>query len=101
MPVRFLILRFLLAVMCIGFAHMWGRGVGRREPVRIRRGTGVTSWTLRTLAAAAGLLWGTGPDLLAVASYALAAAGWTIGYHRARHPKWPDENLVKQMFPDS
>ncbi len=98
MPARFWILRVLLGLMCVGFAYMWGRAVGRHgRPAR--RGMGTMSWTIRTLVAAAALQWGAGTDLFAGAAYGTSAAAWAAGFFFSRRPKGPGEDLTKEIFP--
>ncbi len=98
MPARYWILRALLGLMCVGFAYMWGRAVGR--PARpARRGTGVMSWTIRTLVAAAALQWGAGADLFAGLAYGVSAAAWATGFFLSRRPKSPGEDPTREIFP--
>lgn len=100
MPAQFLILRIVLGLMCVGFAFCWGRSVGggRHEPAR--RGTGTTSWAVRTGLTGLAMIWGAGPDVYAMASWALAGISWGSGFFLARKPKEPEADLTKEMFPD-
>ena len=59
------------------------------------------AWAIRTVVSGAALLWGTGLDLLAISAYSLAAASWGGGFYLGRMPKKPDEDLTKEIFPDS
>ncbi len=98
MPARFWILRIVIGLMCIGFAFFWGRSLSRKDPAR--RGAGPTAWAIRTLAAAAALLWGSGIDLFAIGSYLAAGLSVAGGYVSRPKPPTPEEDLTKQMFPD-
>lgn len=96
---RFLILRLVLGLMCIAFAHFLGRSI-RRGPQPGRRGLGPTSWALRTLLAGAAITWQVGIDTLAAAVYVLALAAAAAGYYLEGKPPKPPEDLTRQMFPD-
>jgi len=98
MPVRFWILKLVLGLMCVGFAHFWGRSLGRRRPPAGRY-TGRTGWAVRTVVAAAALQWGPGSALLSAVFYALALASGAAGFFLARRPKEPEEDLTREIFP--
>ncbi len=99
MPLRLWILRVVVGLMCIGFAHMLGRSVGAKaRPAR--RGTGPLSWSIRTLLAAVALTWRGGFDWLASVAIALSVVAGILGFHIGRKPAPAPEDLSKQMFPD-
>lgn len=98
MPPRFWVLRSAVALFCLGFAFFWGRSLGGRY-VSTRRSTGSVAWGIRTTVAAVALLWRTGLDLFAIAAYSLAAACWGAGFHLARRPREPEEDLSRDLFP--
>jgi len=99
MPVRFWILRLLVALFCLGFAFFWGRSVGGRY-VAARRSTGSVAWGIRTTVAGGALLWVAGLDSLAIVTYVLAAASWGGGFYLGKMPREPEDDLTKEIFPD-
>lgn len=99
MATRFLILRLVLGLMCIAFAHLLGRSI-RHGAQPGRRGLGPTSWALRTVLAGAAITWQVGIDALAAAVYALALLAAAAGYYLAGKPPKPPEDLTRQMFPE-
>ena len=98
MLTRFWILRIALALLCVVFAHFWGRSVAA-PAARARRGSGSTSWAIRTLLSGAVLQWGAGSDVFAIAAYVVAALSWAAGYFLGKKPTEPEEDLTKKMFP--
>lgn len=100
MVTRFLVLRIVLGLMCVAFAHMLGRSLAKRNRAA-RRGLGPGSWAVRTLLAGAAITWRAGIDALAATVYALAIAAAGAGFFLERRPPKPPEDLTKQMFPKS
>lgn len=100
MVTRFLVLRIVLGLMCVAFAHLLGRSLARRGRA-VRRGLGPASWALRTLLAAAAITWRAGIDGLATTVYVVAAVAGGAGFYLERRPPKPPEDLTKKMFPDS
>ncbi len=99
MPLRLWILRIVVGLMCVAFAHMLGRSLAaRKRPAR--RGTGPLSWSIRTLLAAAAVTWRGGFDALATAAIALSVAAGILGFYIGQRPAPPPEDLSKQMFRD-
>ena len=90
------LLRALLGLFCLFFAHMLGRSI-----VRVRRGVArprsMYGWLVRTLITAATILWGRGLDRIALVVYILAAASLALGYWDEYRPKY-HEDLTRKMF---
>lgn len=99
MVTRFLVLRIVLGLMCVAFAHLLGRSLARSSRAA-RRGLGPASWALRTLLAGAAITWRAGLDALTALVYLLAAIAAATGYYLERRPPKPPEDLTKQMFAD-
>jgi hypothetical protein len=97
---RFLLLRLVLGLMCVVFAHFLGRSL-TPKPQASRRGLGPASWALRTLLAGAAVTWRAGVDTLAAVVFALAVLSAAAGFYLETRPPKPPEDLTKQMFPDS
>lgn len=100
MVTRFLVLRIVLGLMCVVFAHLLGRSLAKRSRAS-RRGLGPASWAIRTLLAGAAITWRAGVDALAATVYVLAAVGAGAGFYLERRPPKPPEDLTSQMFPNS
>jgi hypothetical protein len=100
MPIRFLILRLVIALLCVGFAYFWGRSVAQSNMPH-RRGAGPMAWAIRTLVAAAAIQWGAGPDVFSIVVYSAVVASWGGGFALSRRPPEPEEDLTKDIFPDS
>lgn len=99
MPAQWVVLRIVLGVLCVGFAHVLGRSIaGKQTPVKSR--TGPASWALRVLLTGIGVAWKGGVDLLASVVFALSVVAAALGFYYERRPKKPAEDLTKQMFPD-
>ena len=96
MPVPLNLLRGLLGLLCIFFAHLLGRSiVGVRR--RVQRPRSLYGWLIRTLITACAILWGGGLDRLAAVAYVLAAASLALGIWEEQRPK-KQEDLTRQMF---
>jgi hypothetical protein len=91
MPPQLLLLRIVVALMCIVFAYLLGRALAR-PPRPGKRGAGPTGWALRTLVAGAALTWRGGLDLLAGVAFGLAAVAAVGGaLLERRRPKEDDK----------
>ncbi len=100
MPIRYLILRLVIALLFVGFAYFWGHSVAQRNMPH-RRGAGPVAWAIRTLVAAAAIQWGAGPDIFSIVVYAAGIASWGTGFALSRTPPEPEEDLTKEIFPDT
>ena len=88
-------LRVLLGLLCLFFAHFLGRSI-----VRVRRGQRARSlygWLLRTVITAGAILWHRGLDTIAIAIFTLAAASLVVGVWDEQRPK-DQEDLTKEIF---
>jgi len=95
MPIPLDVLRVVLGLLCLFFAHLLGRSM-----VRARRGLGARSlygWLIRLAITAGALLWGRGLDNLAIAMLTLAAASLAVGMWDEQRPK-KQEDLTKEIF---
>ena len=90
-------LRVLLGLLCLFFAHFLGRSI-----VRVRRGQrvrGLYGWLIRTMITAGAILWHRGLDTIAIAIFTLAAASLVVGVWDEQRPK-DEEDLTKEIFGD-
>ena len=95
MPIRVDILRVVLGLLCLLFAHFLGRSM-----VRVRRGRPARSlygWLVRLAIAAGAVVWRSGLDNLAIGVFTLAAASLVIGVWDEQRPK-KQEDLSKEIF---
>jgi hypothetical protein len=95
MPIPLDMLRVLLGLLCLFFAHFLGRSI-----VRVRRGQRARSlygWLLRTVITAGAILWHRGLDTIAIAIFTLAAASLVVGVWDEQRPK-DQEDLTKEIF---
>jgi len=95
MPIPLDVLRVLMGLLCLFFAHFLGRSM-----VRARRGQSARSlygWLVRTLLAAAAILWRRGLDGISIAVFTLAAASLVVGAWDEQRPK-KQEDLTKEIF---
>jgi len=89
------VLRVVLGLLCLFFAHLLGRSM-----VRAGRGLGARSlygWLLRTAITAGAILWGRGLDGIAIVAFTLAAASLAVGMWEEQRPK-KQEDLTKEIF---
>ena len=90
------LLRGVLGLLCIFFAHFLGRSI-----VRMRRGAqkprSLYGWLIRAIITAGGILWNRGLDGLAIIIFTLAACSLTLGIWDEQRPK-KQENLTKEIF---
>jgi hypothetical protein len=89
------VLRVVLGLLCLFFAHLLGRSM-----VRAWRGLGARSlygWLLRTAITAGAILWGRGLDGIAIVAFTLAAASLAVGMWDEQRPK-KQEDLTKEIF---
>jgi hypothetical protein len=95
MPIPVDILRVVLGLLCMLFAHFLGRSI-----IRVRRGQrarGLYGWLIRTAIAAGAILWRRGLDSIAIVAFTLAAASLVVGVWDEQRPKKP-EDLTKEIF---
>ncbi len=96
MPIPLDILRVVLGLFCIFFAHYLGRSI-----VRLRRGLQrprhLYGWLIRTLITAGAILWRRGFDAISIGAFVLAAASLALGIWDEQRPK-KQEDLTKQIF---
>lgn len=97
MPVPINLMRALLGLLGLFFAHMLGRSVAaarrRKQPKRI-----LYTWILRTVVALGGVCYAA-IDALSVAALALAAACFAWGFRAgSRLPR--EEDLTDTIFPE-
>jgi hypothetical protein len=90
------LLRGVLGLLCLFFAHFLGRSV-----VRVRRGLQTSrslyGWVIRTLITVGAILWHRGLDGMAIAIFTLAACSLTLGVWDEQRPK-KQEDLTKEIF---
>jgi hypothetical protein len=95
MPIPVDILRVVLGLLCLVFAHFLGRSM-----VRVRRGQnlrGLYGWLIRLAIAAGVLVWRHGLDGVAIAVFTLSAAALVVGAWDEQRPK-KQEDLTKEIF---
>ena len=96
MPIPLDILRVLLALLSIFFAHFLGRSI-----VRLRRGLqrprNLYGWLIRLVLTLGAVLWHRGLDGIAILAYTLSAASLVVGFWDEQRPK-PHDDLPKQIF---
>jgi hypothetical protein len=95
MPIPVDILRVVLGLLCLFFAHFLGRSI-----VRVRRGQRARSlygWLIRTAITAGAILWRRGLDSVAIVAFTLAAASLVMGVWDEQRPK-KQEDLTKEIF---
>lgn len=98
MPVPYILLRGLVGLFCVFFAHFFGRSVARRLRSQAKNSQ-VFAWGLRTTVTALAVLWRVGFDVLSIIVFALAALSAGIGFYGERQPKKEEEDLSQAMFP--
>lgn len=95
MPIPLDVLRVVLGLLCLFFAHLLGRSI-----VRVRRGARPRSlygWLIRTTITAAAILWRRGLDGISIVVFTLAAASLVVGVWDEQRPK-KQEDLTKEIF---
>jgi hypothetical protein len=96
MPIPLDILRVILGLLCIFFAHFLGRSI-----VRVRRGLqrprNLYGWLIRFIITAGAILWRRGFDVISIVVFVLAAASLALGVWDEQRPK-RQEDLTKQIF---
>src|ERR1039458_10177541 len=95
MPIPVDILRVVLGLLCLFFAHFLGRSI-----VRVRRGQRARSfngWLIRTAITGGAILWRRGLDGIAIVAFTLAAASLVVGMWDEQRPK-KQEDLTKEIF---
>jgi hypothetical protein len=98
MPVPFGLLRGMLGLLCLFFAHFLGRSW-----IRFRRGSEKISrliaWTLRTVVTLLGVLWFRPLDAFAIVVIVLGAVSLAAGLFLEWQPKH-EEDLTRTIFPE-
>jgi hypothetical protein len=95
MPIPLDLLRVVLGLLCLFFAHFLGRSI-----VRVQRGQPPRSlygWLVRTLIAGGAVIWHRGLDTVAIVILTLTAASLVIGAWDEQRPK-KQEDLTKEIF---
>jgi hypothetical protein len=95
MPIPLDVLRVVLGLFCVFFAHLLGRSI-----VRVRRGLparGLYGWLIRTAITAGAILWHRGLDGIAIVAFTLAAASLVVGVWDEQRPK-KQEDLTREIF---
>lgn len=95
MPIPVDVLRVVLGLLCVFFAHFLGRAI-----IRVRRGRPARSlygWLIRTVITAGAILWRRGLDTVAIVMFTLAAASLVIGAWDEQRPK-KHEDLTREIF---
>jgi len=95
MPFGFL--RGFLGVLCVFFAHYFGRSTLRLYQRRERRSRTI-AWALRTIVTGLAVAWRLGFDAIAGAVFALSILSFAAGLYFEWRPKHHEE-LDKIMFP--
>lgn len=97
--VPFELLRGVLLVLGIFFAHFLGRSIAR-----VRRGdqrlSGVYAWALRTLVAGAAVAWPYGLDATTLGAWTLALAALAAGIWVGTRPRRAPDDPSKEIFPE-
>ena len=90
------LLRAMLALLCLFFAHFLGRSI-----VRVRRGVQkprhLYGWLIRALITAAVIFWRGGWDAITIASFALSAGSLGLGIWMEQRPR-QEEDLTREIF---
>lgn len=95
-PVPLELMRGVLVLLCLFFAHFLGRAI-----VRARRGErpgAMYSWAVRTLLAGAAIAWRHGLDTTTLLAWAAAGVSLMAGIRLALRPPKPEEDLTRQIF---
>lgn len=93
----FLLLRVIVGVFCVAFAHFFGRSVIRLQRGRERQSRTI-AWGLRTIITGAAASWRSWFDLTTVVIWGLAVAALAAGVYDEWRPKH-EEDLERIMFP--
>jgi hypothetical protein len=95
MPIPVEILRGVLGLLCLLFAHFLGRSM-----VRVWRGMrarGLYGWVIRFAITAGAILWRHGQDGLTIVAFTLSAASLVVGIWDEQRPK-KQEDLTREIF---
>ncbi len=98
MPASYIVLRCLMAAMCVFFAYYLGNSLSARRDGRATKAR-VMRWGLRVTVTALGMAWGS-LDVLTLLALALAALAAGYGYYAGQRPRKPEEDLSKVLFPE-
>jgi hypothetical protein len=91
------VLRGFLGVLCIFFAHYFGRSSLRLYQGRERRSRFIT-WALRTIVTGLAVEWRFGFDAITISVATLSILSFAAGLYLEWRPKRHEE-LDKVMFP--
>ncbi|HLY16794.1 MAG TPA: hypothetical protein VKR61_06195 [Bryobacteraceae bacterium] len=95
MPIPLDMLRVVLGLFCLFFAHCLGRSA-----IRVHRGQRARSlygWLVRTVIAGGAILWHRGVDGLTIAVFTLSAVSLVVGAWDEQRPK-KQEDLTHEIF---
>ncbi len=93
----FLLLRVIVGVFCVAFAHLAGRSIIRLQQGRERQSRTI-AWGLRTIITGAAASWRSWFDMTTVVVWGLAMAALAAGLYDEWRPK-REEELERAMFP--
>jgi hypothetical protein len=99
MPSSFEFIRGFLGILCIFFAHFFGRSVARRLKGQVPQSLAIR-WALRTSVTALGAMWGGGLDRLSLVVLSLSVLSGILGFYLEQRPKKKEEDLTHVIFPD-
>ena len=97
MPTSFMLLRLLMAGLCVSFAYFLGQSLAMRRGGKTTNATAMR-WGLRVTVTALGTALG-GLDLLTLLALGLAALAAGYGYYASQRPRPPEEDVTKLLFP--
>jgi hypothetical protein len=92
------LLRGLLALLSLFFAHFLGRSIARK-----RRNEGkprIVAWALRLLISLLGLWWGAGLDAVLMTTLFLCAVSLGLGIFLEYRPRKRNDDLTDVIFPE-
>jgi hypothetical protein len=98
MPASLHFVRVLIGLICIFCAHFLGRSAARTYN-RKSKDPQLMRWVLRTLVAAAGVMWHGGLDTLTLSLLIPAAVVAAIGWYVEQRPRKEEEDLSDEIFP--
>ena len=99
MPLSLTLLRGIVGLLCVLFAHFLGRSVQRRLWRGDRKAPLVT-WVLRTAVTVVAVVWRSGLDGLSWIVFGAAAISAGLGFYVESRPQ-RQEDPTKEMFPDN
>ncbi len=91
------LIRAVLGLLTVFFAHFLGRSLMRWKQKRIPGGR-MAPWLLRFALSLGAILWSGGWDATAIVTIVVAGAAGAYGAWQERKPAEP-EDLTRQIFP--